>query len=80
MVGGGSDPQWGKGLPWHWNCGGDVEGSGGNFKSPDRSPIIFRDFLHGFRVGCGTSTITLKSKLLQQLAALREEVLYVNFL
>ena len=42
--------------------------------------ITFHDFLHGFREGRGTGTATLKAKLLQQLAALREEVLYVIFL
>ena len=33
-----------------------------------------------FRAGCGTGTATLEAKLLQQLAAMREEVLYVIFL
>ena len=42
--------------------------------------ITFHDFLHGFRAGCGTGTGTLKAKLLQQIAAWREEVLYVIFL
>ena len=42
--------------------------------------ITFHDFLHGFRVGRGTGTATLKSNLIQQLAALREEVLYMIFL
>ena len=42
--------------------------------------IIYHDFLHGFRAGRGTGTSTLEAKLLQQLAALREEVLYVIFL
>ena len=42
--------------------------------------ITFRDLIHRFWVGCSTGTATLKSKLLQQLAALREEVLYVIFL
>ena len=42
--------------------------------------ITFHDFLHGFQEGHGTGTVTLKAKLLQQLAALREEVLYVIFL
>ena len=42
--------------------------------------ITFHDFLQGFRVGHGTGTATLEAKLLQQLAALREEVLYVIFL
>ena len=36
--------------------------------------------LHGFWEGRGTGTATLKAKLLQQLAAMREEVLYVIFL
>ena len=42
--------------------------------------INFHDFLHCFRAVCGTGTATLKAKLLHQLAALREEVLYVIFL
>ena len=42
--------------------------------------ITYHDFLHRFRAGCGTGTATLKAKLLQQLAAMREEVLYVIFL
>ena len=42
--------------------------------------ITYHDFLHGFRAGRGTDTATLESKLLQQLADLREEVLYVIFL
>ena len=42
--------------------------------------ITFHDFLHSFWASHGTVTITLKAKLLQQLAALREEVLYVIFL
>ena len=42
--------------------------------------ITYHDALHGFRAGRGTGTATLEAKLLQQLAALREEVLYVIFL
>ena len=37
--------------------------------------ITFHDFLHGFWAGRGTGTTTLKAKMLQQLVALREEVL-----
>ena len=44
------------------------------------SSITFHDFLHGFRVGSSTDTATLKAKLIQQLVALRKEVLYVIFL
>ena len=44
------------------------------------SSITYHDALHGFRAGRGMGTATLKAKLLQQLAALREEVLYVIFL
>ena len=40
----------------------------------------FHDFLHGVQAGRGTGTDTLEAKLLQQLAALRKEVLYVIFL
>ena len=42
--------------------------------------ITFHNFLHGFRAGRGTGIATLKAKLLQQLEALREEVLYVILL
>ena len=42
--------------------------------------ITFHNSLHGFRAGCGTCTATLEAKLLQQLAALREEVLNLIFL
>ena len=42
--------------------------------------ITYHDFLHGFREGRSTGTATLEAKLLQQLVALREEVLYVIFL
>ena len=42
--------------------------------------ITYHDFLHGFRAGHGTGTATLKAKLLQQLADMREEVLYMIFL
>ena len=45
-----------------------------------KASITFHDFLHRFRAGCGTGTTILEAKLLQQLAALREEVLYVIFL
>ena len=44
------------------------------------SSITFHDVLHGFRAGRGTGTATLEAKLLQQRAAMREEVLYVIFL
>ena len=44
------------------------------------SSITFHDVLHGFRAGRGTGTATLEAKLLQQLAAMREEVLYTIFL
>ena len=42
--------------------------------------ITFNNFIHGFRAGRSTGTATLEAKLLQQLAALGEEVLYVIFL
>ena len=42
--------------------------------------INFHELFHGFRAGRGTGTATLKAKLLHQLVALREEVLYVIFL
>ena len=42
--------------------------------------ITYHNFLHGFRAGCGTGTANLEAKLLQQIAELREEFLYVIFL
>ena len=42
--------------------------------------ITYHESLHGFREGRGTGTANLEAKLLQQLAAMREEVLYVIFL
>ena len=42
--------------------------------------IKLHDALHGFRESRGTGTATLEAKLLQQLVAMREEVLYVIFL
>ena len=42
--------------------------------------IPYHYFLHGFRAGRGTGTATLKVKLLQQVAALREVVIHVIFL
>ena len=42
--------------------------------------ITFHNFLHGFQAGRGTGTATPEAKILQQLASLREEVLYVIFL
>ena len=44
------------------------------------SSITFHDVLHEFRAGRGMGTTTFKAKLIQQLAAMREEVLYVIFL
>ena len=42
--------------------------------------ITCPDFLHGFRAGCGMGTVTLKVKLLYQVDALRDAVLYAIFL
>ena len=42
--------------------------------------INFHDFLHGFQSGHDTGTTMLEAKLLQKLAALRWEVLYIIFL
>ena len=44
------------------------------------SSITFHNVFHGFRAGHGTGTATLEANLVQQLAAMREEVLYVIFL
>ena len=75
MAGGGSDPQ-----------GGNYNRSIGLVEVMRKlvaeilnlrltAPIAFHDFFHGFWAGRGTGTATLDSKLLQQLVALREEVL-----
>ena len=44
------------------------------------SSITYHNVLHGFRAGRSTGTATLESKILQQFAAMREEVLYVILL
>ena len=44
------------------------------------SSITYHDVLHGFRAGRGTGIATLEAKMFQQLAVMREEVLYVIFL
>ena len=42
--------------------------------------ISFHNALYGFGVGHGTGTASLEEKLIQQLASMREEVLYTTFL
>ena len=42
--------------------------------------ITFHDFLHGFRMGRGMGTITLEVKLIHQLRAMREALLYKEFM
>ena len=37
VEGGGTDSKGEEGLLEYWPCGGDVEGSGGDFKSPAHS-------------------------------------------
>ena len=44
------------------------------------SAITYHNFLHRFRAGRSTRNATLELKLLQQVAALREEVLHAIFL
>ena len=40
----------------------------------------FHDMMHGFGVGGGMGTVSLEAKLLQQLTAMREAVLFEVFL
>ena len=42
--------------------------------------IEFHDVIHGFRVRRGTGTASIEAKLLHQVAAMQEEVLYTIFL
>ena len=42
--------------------------------------ISFHEMLHRFQDGGGTGTPLLKSKLIQQLMAMTQEVMYVIFL
>ena len=65
----------GIGLVWvMWKVGTEIL----NFRLT--ASITYHNLLHVFRVGRGTGNSTLESKLLQQLAALREEVLYMIIL
>ena len=75
MAGGGPDP---KGKKYYcdiglvevmWKVVADI------LNRRFTASITYHDFLHGFRAGRGSGTATLKAKLLQQLAAFREEVL-----
>ena len=80
MTGGDPDSQGETLLPGHWPRGGDVEGSGSDFKLPAHGLHYLPRFFRGFRACRGTVTATLEANLLQHLAAVREEFLYVNFL
>ena len=71
----GIDTKGEKVVQGHWASRGDGEGCGGNLTSPTSTAITYHDFLHGFWAGRGTGTATLEAELLQQLAAMREEVL-----
>ena len=80
MVGGSPYPQGAEGLPGiglvevMWKVVAAI------LNRRFTSSITYHDDLHGFRAGRGTGTATLEAKLLQQFAALREEVLCVIFL
>ena len=80
MAGGGTDPQGKKDyrgiglMEVIWKVVAEI------LNRRLTASIAFRDFLHRFRAGCGTGTATLEAKLIQNLATIREEVLYVIFL
>ena len=57
-----------------------MEGCGGDLTSPARNCHHLPRLPTCIRAVRGTGTATLEAKLLQQLAAMREEVLYVIFL
>ena len=42
--------------------------------------ITFHNILHGFQAGRGMGTASLEAKMLQQLVAMSQEVLYAIFL
>ena len=52
----------------------------GILNRPLTAPIQFHDNIHGLRTCRGTGTAYLEYKLLLQLMAMREEVLYEIFL
>ena len=80
LAGGGTDPKRGRVLPCHRHHGGDLEVSCGDSQSPLHRRHHLPRLLHGFRAGCGMGTVTLKVKLLYQVDALRDAVLYAIFL
>ena len=68
MLGSGPDPQWERGIPWHWPCGSDVEGSDGDFKSlahilhhlPRLPPWVLVRLRHRYRHPLGqTSSVVI---------------------
>ena len=79
MADGGSYTQREGGVSGNRADGGNLEIANINPSPPAQDDKIHA-VLHGFREGRGTGTATLKAKLLQQLAAMKEEVLYVIFL
>ena len=80
MTDGVSDPQGVKVLLLNWPHGGDVEVVAAVLNFWLTASITFQDSFHRFQEGCGMGTVTLEAKLLEQLSALREEVMCVIFL
>ena len=80
MAGGVSDPQGGWLLTRHHRSEGGVEGGAVILNQRFTTYSSFRDVLCGFRAGRGTGTTYLKAKMLQQLMAMMEEILYAIFL
>ena len=80
MADGGIDTKREGGVLDNLTGRGDMEANGGDPSPPLTTGMQLHDALHRFREGRGTGTATLEAKLLQQLAAMREEVLYVIFL
>ena len=53
-----------------------MESSVGSGECWIEAAVYFHDMLHGFRVGKGTGTASLKVKFLHHLTEMREDILY----
>ena len=77
---GGYDPKRGGQLLRYRYHGSGVEGGNSDLNRRFNTSITYHDFLHGFQVGRSTGIPTVKVKLIQQVTAMREEVLYAILL
>ena len=80
LAGGGPNTKRGQIIPRHRSRECGVEGGGGNSHWSFTASTTYHDSLHGLRAGLGTRNSTLEVKPIQQVIAMREEVLHTILL